>query len=53
LATGGTIIACQKLLTKVNCHTAGALVLIGLEALNGQEILKKENIQCNVLINII
>lgn len=53
LATGGTIIACQKLLTKVNCHTAGALVLIGLEALNGQEILKKENIQCIVLTKII
>lgn len=45
LATGGTIIACQKLLKKINCQVVGAIVLIEIEELNGQEILRKKNIE--------
>ncbi|MFM2200540.1 MAG: hypothetical protein RL769_595 [Pseudomonadota bacterium] len=53
LATGGTIIACQKLLTKINCHSAGAIVLIEIEGLNGQENLQKNNLKCLELLKII
>ena len=52
LATGGTIIACQKLLTKINCHSAGAIVLIEIEGLNGQEILRQNNIAISAVLKM-
>lgn len=52
LATGGTIIACQKLLTKINCHSAGAIVLIEIEGLNGQEILRQNNIAISAILKM-
>ena len=53
LATGGTIIACQKLLKKIDCHSVGAIVLIEIKGLNGQENLQKNNLKCCELLKII
>ncbi len=51
LATGGTIIACQKLLKKINCQTSGAITLIKLDDLNGHKNLQKNNIEFKSLLN--
>jgi len=51
LATGGTIIACQKLLKKINCQALGAIVLVELNDLNGYKNLQENNIKFKSLLN--
>lgn len=52
LATGGTIIACKKLLTKINCQSVGAIVLIEIEELKGQEILRQNDIAVSAVLKV-
>lgn len=51
LATGGTVIATKRLIEKIDCYVAGALFLIELGAVKGEEQLKKNNIKHSSLIS--
>jgi len=44
LATGGTLIAANKLLKKAGYEVCGALTLLEIAALSGSELLNKSNI---------
>lgn len=52
LATGGTLVAAAKLVRKAGAHVVGALVLLEISELDGNNILAKESIQSKSLIQI-
>ncbi len=50
LATGGTIVACAKLIGRVGANTMGALCLLEITGLEGTQQLLKEGIDSQTLL---
>ena len=52
LATGGTILACAKLIGRVGSNTMGALCLLEIAGLEGSQTLLKDGIDSQTLLQV-
>ena len=52
LATGGTILACAKLIGRVGAITTGALCLLEIAGLEGSQTLLKDGIDSQTLLQV-
>jgi len=52
LATGGTILACTKLIGRVGANTVGTLCLLEIVGLEGSQKLLKEGIDSQTLLQV-
>ena len=52
LATGGTILACAKLIGRVGANTMGALCLLEIAGLEGSQKLLKDGIDSQTLLQV-
>ena len=52
LATGGTILACAKLIGRVGANTMGALCLLEIASLEGSKKLLKDGIDSQTLLQV-
>ena len=52
LATGGTILACGKLIGRVGANTMGALCLLEIASLEGSKKLLKDGIDSQTLLQV-
>ena len=52
LATGGTMLAASKLITKIGAELVGGIFMGKIDILNGENILKANHIKFKALINL-
>jgi len=52
LATGGTMLAASKLITKIGAELVGGLFMGKIDILNGEKTLKENHIKFKVLISL-